>query len=188
MSASKSISVPGLVPWHYHWSPLNYSPPPVHSEVILLFGPLQKYMIDWLIDWCWTSLHLDQNLWPTCHTQAMNCIAHRCMALLLPAICCFCPCCPRTNKRIDGHGTVLICLTTHSPHNKAIKDIRLHHSCTKSVLASHLDHMSHSCRHYNANMTSYAQPGLSALSSHRQHAWQTGEVNWLMRKVMPKNL
>ena len=39
-SASKNISVPGLIPWHYHWSPVNYSPPPVDPEVILLLGPL----------------------------------------------------------------------------------------------------------------------------------------------------
>ena len=40
LSAFKNISVPGLVPWHYHWSPVNYSPPPVDPEVILLLGPL----------------------------------------------------------------------------------------------------------------------------------------------------
>ena len=45
-SAFKNISVPGLVPWHYHWFPVNYSPPPVDPEVILLLGPLWKYMID----------------------------------------------------------------------------------------------------------------------------------------------
>ena len=39
-SAFKNISVPGLIPWHYHWSPVNYSPPPVDPEVILLLGPL----------------------------------------------------------------------------------------------------------------------------------------------------
>ena len=39
-SAFKIISVPDLVPWHYHWSPVNYSPPPVDPEVILLFGPV----------------------------------------------------------------------------------------------------------------------------------------------------
>ena len=31
--------------------PVNYSPPPVDPEVILLLGPLWKYTIDWLIDW-----------------------------------------------------------------------------------------------------------------------------------------
>ena len=39
-SAFKNISVPGLIPWHYHWSPVNYSPPLVDPEVILLLGPL----------------------------------------------------------------------------------------------------------------------------------------------------
>ena len=31
---------PDLIPRHYHWSPVNYSPPPVDPEVILLLGPL----------------------------------------------------------------------------------------------------------------------------------------------------
>jgi len=39
-SASENISVPRLVPWHYHWSPVNYAPPPVDPVVILLLGPL----------------------------------------------------------------------------------------------------------------------------------------------------
>jgi len=40
LPAFKNISVPGLVTWHYHWSPVNYSAPPVDPEVILLLGPL----------------------------------------------------------------------------------------------------------------------------------------------------
>jgi len=47
-SAFKNISVPGPIPWHYHWSPVNYSPPLVDPEVILLLGPLYQCMIDWL--------------------------------------------------------------------------------------------------------------------------------------------
>ena len=39
-TAFKNISVPGLVPWHYHWSLVNYSPPQVDLEVILLLGPI----------------------------------------------------------------------------------------------------------------------------------------------------
>ena len=39
-SAFKNISVPALVPWHYQWSPVNYSPPPVDAGVIVLLGPL----------------------------------------------------------------------------------------------------------------------------------------------------
>jgi len=89
------------------------------------------------------------------HRPPMHGFAAACNLLLLSML-------SQDKQTVDGHGTVLICLTIHSPHNKAIKDIRLHHSCTKSVLASHLEHMSHSCRHYNANMTSYAKPELSA--------------------------
>ena len=36
----KTLSVPGLVSRHYRWSAVNYSPPPVDPEVILLLGPL----------------------------------------------------------------------------------------------------------------------------------------------------
>ena len=48
-SAFKNISVPGLIPWYYHWSPVNYSPPPVDPEVILLLRPLWK-IHDWLVN------------------------------------------------------------------------------------------------------------------------------------------
>ena len=34
------ISFLGLVPWHYHRSPLNYVPSPVDPGVVLLLGPL----------------------------------------------------------------------------------------------------------------------------------------------------
>jgi len=63
------ISVPGLVPWHYHWCPLNCSQPPVDPEVIYyldhskntwLIDWLIGWLIDWLIEWCWAD---DEILW-----------------------------------------------------------------------------------------------------------------------------
>jgi len=55
---SENISVAGLVPWHYHRSPLNYSP---NIKWILKWFYYLDHskMYDWLIDWrryrksCW---------------------------------------------------------------------------------------------------------------------------------------
>jgi len=56
--ASENISVAGLVPWHYHRSPLNYSP---NIKWILKWFYYLDHskMYDWSIDWrryrksCW---------------------------------------------------------------------------------------------------------------------------------------
>jgi len=45
--------ISGLVPWHYHWSPVNYPPHPVDPEVTLLYyldHSKNTWLIDWLID------------------------------------------------------------------------------------------------------------------------------------------
>ena len=47
----KNISVPGLIPWHYYWSPANYSPPPVDLKwFYYLDHSKNAWLIDWLIE------------------------------------------------------------------------------------------------------------------------------------------
>ena len=49
LSASKNISVPGLVPWHYDWSPLNYSPPLLfRTTPLIAIVTLVSVTVGWL--------------------------------------------------------------------------------------------------------------------------------------------